>query len=34
MYLITQKSYGIDSLNKDYTKYDLVPGLKILRGNL
>ncbi len=28
------KSYGIDSLNKDYTKYDLVPGLKILREEI
>lgn len=28
------KSYGIDSLNKDCTKYDLVPGLKILREEI
>ncbi|EQK11386.1 TPA: pyridoxal phosphate-dependent aminotransferase [Clostridioides difficile] len=28
------KSYGIDSLTKDYTKYDLVPGLKILREEI
>lgn len=28
------KSYGIDSLNRDCTKYDLVPGLKILREEI
>ncbi|MCC0634612.1 pyridoxal phosphate-dependent aminotransferase [Clostridioides sp. ZZV15-6388] len=28
------KSYGIDSLNKDCTKYDLVPGLKMLREEI
>lgn len=28
------KSYGINSLNKDCTKYNLVPGLKILREEI
>lgn len=28
------KNFGIDSLNKDFTKYDMVPGLKILREEI
>ena len=28
------KSKGIESLNSDYTKYDMVPGLKILREEI
>ncbi|GAA0225387.1 pyridoxal phosphate-dependent aminotransferase [Metaclostridioides mangenotii] len=28
------KSYGIDSLNMNYTKYDLVPGLAVLREEI
>lgn len=28
------KTYGLDSLKNDFTKYDLVPGLKILREEI
>lgn len=28
------KNFGIDSLNKNFTKYDMIPGLKILREEI